>query len=69
MYNASFSQSFISSGPESEKNSQCSGSERKLWLSAWSDSKLLKQFFEMFIAKSGTVFLTAFTVLKLLVSF
>ena len=34
-----------------------------------SDSKLLKQFFcEMFIAKSGTIFVTVFTILKLLVS-
>ena len=68
MYNASFIHLLSHLVLKAKRILNVQGQKENSDLVLESDSKLLKQFFEMFIAKSGTIFLTVFTVLKPLVS-
>ena len=68
MYNASFLNLLSHLVLKAKRILNVQGQKENSDLVLKSDSKLLKQFFQMFIAKFGTVFLTVFTVLKLLVS-
>ena len=68
MYNASFLNLLSHLVLKAKRILSIQGQKENSDLVLESDSKLLKQFFEMFIAKSGTIVLAVFTVLKLLAS-